>query len=357
MTKLHSTVRQKSFGKIFFINLTFLVNCGFWFGICEIRRNIIVRGVGSVLCVSRGTISWKKNFSRKNFRFSILLRHLDFPIFAAENHLFFFGEVFLKRLLKVYSWCSEEKSIFFCEELSIFTIFRLWNPWNIFFFGTFCFSKSFKKSVNTDLYVSRWTFKLKRFFSLTKLRVFKLFSEICNIGKLMTISQQGSQNRILPAQRNVFRQTIFLSKLKVFSELDKINCNCKKNFSTGFQNSNRLVQEKQFLGKHFFRKNKFHQFCTLERNLFENVCQLFDKVVILEILCRVERFVRELFFLNKFSFLKFPEFIAKWFRKFGKCSMAGLPKLKLTCPDELFESKKNFLWENYFCISILVLQG
>ena len=320
---------------------------------------ILSSGVLEVYSMCPGERFPEKKFSRKNFRFSVLLRLLIFPIFAADKHFFwkkYVQKSCQKCILGVQRNFSGRKVNFLWKTV-IFHHFSTMKPLEHFFFGTFCFSKSFKKSVNTDLYVSRWTFKLKRFFSLTKLRVFKLFSEICNIGKLMTISQQGSQNRILPAQRNVFRQTIFLSKLKVFSELDKINCNCKKNFSTGFQNSNRLVQEKQFLGKHFFRKNKFHQFCTLERNLFENVCQLFDKVVILEILCRVERFVRELFFLNKFSFLKFPEFIAKWFRKFGKCSMAGLPKLKLTCPDELFESKKNFLWENYFCISILVLQG
>ena len=61
-------------------------------------------------------------------------------------------------------------------------------------------------------------------------------------------------------------------------------------------------------------------------------------------------------FLNKFSFLKSREFIAKWFRKVGKFYMAGLTKLKLTSPDELFGSKKNlpmrklFLYVN-FCPS------
>ena len=81
------------------------------------------------------------------------------------------------------------------------------------------------------------------------------------------------------------------------------------------------------------------------------MCQLFDKVVILEISCRVERFVWELFFFIKFSFLKFQEFVAKWFQKFGNCSMAGLPKLKLICQmnflgQKLLPMRKLFLYFN-----------
>ena len=76
------------------------------------------------------------SFSRSNFHFSILLRLLDFRLFAAGKRFFFFGEVFATRLLKVYSRCSEEhfreKKLIFCEKLIIFAVFRLRKLLNFF---------------------------------------------------------------------------------------------------------------------------------------------------------------------------------------------------------------------------------
>ena len=136
MTKLRSTVRQKSFGKTFLGKLTFLVNCGLWGENSDIRRKIIVRGVGGVLYMSRGTISRFFLFPGQTFIFLSFWDFWTFGFSQLENDYFFFGEVFATRLSKVYSRCSEEhfreKKLIFCEKLIIFAVFRLRKLLNFF---------------------------------------------------------------------------------------------------------------------------------------------------------------------------------------------------------------------------------
>ena len=137
MTKLPSTVRQKTFGETCFRKTHF--SCQLWtLGWKQWHpENNYRQGCWRCTVYVQGNEFKILFFSRWNFHFSILLRFLDFRLFAAEKRLFFFfGEVISTRLLKVYSRCSEEhfrgKKLIFCEKLLIFAVFRLWNLWKFF---------------------------------------------------------------------------------------------------------------------------------------------------------------------------------------------------------------------------------
>ena len=121
-----------------------------------------------------------------------------------------------------------------------------------------------------------------------------------------------------------------MSKLKVFSEFDKTKCKSKKKFRQGFQNSNRLVQEKHFVGKHFFSKKNSPALDFETKYIWTCVSNIRQSGHNWTLRVEWNVLFRNCFF-NKFSFLKFPEFIAKWYQKFGNCSMAGLPKLEVAC--------------------------